>query len=342
VKDNLLSATTRLIVFTVVCALATFALWSVFAQWRFAPEKTYRAEFVTVSGLKQGDFVRVAGVEVGKIAHISITPKATALVEFSADDSVVLTQGSNVAVRYDNLIGGRYLELLEGAGSPNRLLPGQTIPVNRTEPALDLDALLGGFRPLFKALNPDQVNALSNQLIRAFQGQGITISSFLAQTASLTDTLADRDALIGQVITNLNALLGAVGDQSGRFAKAVDSVSGLVSALAARKDELSNGLAGISSGTGSLAALLAQARPALPKVVTQADRTASTVLADKDYFDWTLKTLPDAYQALSRQGIYGDFFSFYLCDLILKLNGKGGQPVYVKVVAQTSGRCAPK
>ena len=341
-KDNLLGATTRLIVFTVVCALATFALWSVFAQWRFAPEQAYRAEFVTVSGLKQGDFVRVAGVEVGKIAHISITPKATALVEFSADDSVVLTQGSKAAVRYDNLIGGRYLELLEGAGSPNRLLPGQTIPVDRTEPALDLDALLGGFRPLFKALNPDQVNALSNQLIRAFQGQGVTINSFLAQTASLTDTLADRDALIGQVITNLDALLGAVGDQSGRFAKAVDSLSGLVSGLAARKDELSNGLAGISSGTGSLAALIAQTRPALPKVVTQADRTASTVLSDKDYFDWTLKTLPDAYQALSRQGIYGDFFSFYMCDLILKLNGKGGQPVYVKVVGQTSGRCAPK
>jgi phospholipid/cholesterol/gamma-HCH transport system substrate-binding protein len=31
-----------------------------------------------------------------------------------------------------------------------------------------------------------------------------------------------------------------------------------------------------------------------------------------------------------------------MCDLILKLNGKGGQPVYVKVVGQTSGRCAPK
>ena len=51
---------------------------------------------------------------------------------------------------------------------------------------------------------------------------------------------------------------------------------------------------------------------------------------------------PDAYQALARQGIYGDFFSFYLCDLVLKTNGKGGQPVYVKVAGQESGRCAPR
>ncbi len=41
--------------------------------------------------------------------------------------------------------------------------------------------------------------------------------------------------------------------------------------------------------------------------------------------------------------MYGDFFSFYLCDLVLKLNGKGGgQPVYIKVAGQSTGRCAPK
>jgi phospholipid/cholesterol/gamma-HCH transport system substrate-binding protein len=45
---------------------------------------------------------------------------------------------------------------------------------------------------------------------------------------------------------------------------------------------------------------------------------------------------------LARQGIYGDFFSFYLCDVVLKLNGKGGQPVYVKVAGQATGRCAPR
>ena len=47
-------------------------------------------------------------------------------------------------------------------------------------------------------------------------------------------------------------------------------------------------------------------------------------------------------QALARQGMYGDFFTFYLCDAVLKLNGKGGQPVFVKVASQVTGRCAPK
>ena len=76
--------------------------------------------------------------------------------------------------------------------------------------------------------------------------------------------------------------------------------------------------------------------------IHETDRAAGIVVADHEYCDNLLNTLPDAYQALARQGIYGDFFSFYLCDIVLKLNGKGGQPVYVKVAGQPTGRCAPK
>lgn len=74
----------------------------------------------------------------------------------------------------------------------------------------------------------------------------------------------------------------------------------------------------------------------------QADRTAGNVLADHDYFDDLLATLPDTYRALNRQALGGDYFSFYLCDLLLKVNGKGGQPVYIKVAGQSSGRCTPR
>jgi phospholipid/cholesterol/gamma-HCH transport system substrate-binding protein len=78
------------------------------------------------------------------------------------------------------------------------------------------------------------------------------------------------------------------------------------------------------------------------KVVHETDRTAGTVLADKDYFDNLLATLPDAYQILGRQAVYGDFFSFYLCNAVLKVNGKGGQPVFIKVAGQSTGRCTPR
>lgn len=341
-RENLVGAIWRLAIYLVVCVMGAFALFAVFGQFRFQAEKTYKAQFVNVSGLENGNFVRVAGVDVGKVKSIAVQPDSTVVVEFSAADSVVLTEGSRAAVRFADLIGGRYVALEQGAGGVKKLNPGATIPLSRTEPALDLDALVGGFRPLFQALNPDQVNKLTSQLITAFQGQGGTIGSFLNQAAALTNTLGDRDQLIGQVIVNLNSVLGSLSGQSKQFGQAVDSLAELVEGLKNRKQDISNGVAYANAAAGSVADLLAQARPPLKKVVHETDRTAQQILSDRDYFDNFLNTWPDATNILNRQGIYGDFFSFYLCDVLLKLNGKGGQPVYVKLAGQATGRCTPR
>jgi phospholipid/cholesterol/gamma-HCH transport system substrate-binding protein len=342
VRSRLAGVLWRAGIFVAVCPLFMAAMFAVFAELRFQRETVYAAEFSNVSGLEEGNFVRIAGVEVGKVKHLSLRPDTTVSVEFSTDDSVVLTRGSRAVIRYDDLIGGRYLALEEGAGDTTALRAGQTIPLANTSPALDLDALVGGFRPLFRALDPDQVNALSGQLISAFEGQGETIGSFFEQTAALTNMLADRDQLIGQVVANLSTVLGSLGDQNTQFAKAVDSLADLVSTLAERKRDLSNSVAYSDAAAGSIADLLAQARPPTQKVVHETDRSAGIVVADHDYLDNLIATLPEAYQALSRQGLYGDFFGFYLCEVLLKVNGKGGQPVYIKVVGQPSGRCAPK
>lgn len=341
-RENLRGSLWRFAIYAAVCLCAVMLVFLIFGQFRFQDEKVYNAHFANVSGLRNGNFVRIAGVEVGKIKKITLQPDSTLRVQFSVTPSAVLTEGTRAAIRYDDLIGGRFLALEEGAGGVKRLHPGDTIPLGQTEPALDLDALIGGFRPLFRALNPDQINALSGQLIAAFQGQGATISSFLNQAASLTNTLADRDQLIGQVITNLNTVLGSLGGQSKQFAKAVDSLTELVKGLEARKQDISNAVAYGNAAAGSLADMLAQGRPALNKVVHEVDRTAGLIDADKDFFDNLLNTLPDAYQMVGRLGLYGDFFSFYLCDLLLKVNGKGGQPVYVKLAGQDTGRCTPK
>ncbi len=341
-KDSLKGTIVGLGIFLTVCALAAFLLVSVFAQLRFGAGNTYYAEFSNVSNLRKGKLVRIAGVEVGKVKAISINPDATVRVEFTADKSVIITDGTRAVLRYDNLFGDRYLALEEGAGGVTTVRPGQTIPLARTAPALDLDALIGGFRPLFRALNPEQVNALSGQLVQIFEGQGPTIGSFLDQAAAVSNTLADRDLLIGQVVGNLDVVLGSLGDQSDRLDKAVTSLSQLIHGLAQRKTDISNAVGYTNAAAGSVADLLSQARVPFRKVVQETDRTAGIALADHDYLDNLINTLPDKYRVMDRQAMYGDFFSFYFCDLVLKLNGKGGQPVYIKVAGQVTGRCAPK
>jgi phospholipid/cholesterol/gamma-HCH transport system substrate-binding protein len=147
-----------------------FGLIAVFANLRFSEEQHYKAEFADVSGLEVNDFVRIAGVEVGQVKGISINKDAVAVVEFTADPKVKLTESTKAQIRWENPIGDRYLVLQPGLEDAPRLQVDGTIPAARTEPALDLDTLLGGFRPLFRALDPEQVNNLSNALIRRSRG----------------------------------------------------------------------------------------------------------------------------------------------------------------------------
>ena len=159
----------------------------------------------------------------------------------------------------------------------------------------------------------------------------------------MTNTLADRDQLIGEVIVNLNTVLGSLGGQSDQFAQGGRLAVGTGDGSGSAQDRHQQRRWPTPTPRRA-ASPTCWPRPARrsQKVVHETDRAAGIVVADHDYFDNLLNTLPDAYQALGRQGIYGDFFSFYLCDLVLKLNGKGGQPVYVKVAGQPTGRCAPR
>jgi phospholipid/cholesterol/gamma-HCH transport system substrate-binding protein len=332
----------RVALFTAVCLVFTFALIAVFGQLRFEDRTGYHAVFSNISGLKAGNFVRIAGVEVGKVGDLTLHRDGTVTIDFTADKGVRLSEGTKAVVRYENLIGDRYLALEEGPGPPRWLPPGATIPLARTSPALDIDALIGGFRPLFRALDPDQVNALSGELLRIFQGQGGTLASVLAQTSMLTSTLAGRGELIGELITNLNTVLHTFGTRDREFSDGLDKLSQLMDGLAQRKTDISTGLAYINAAAGSIADLLVQARQPIKDVVRETDRMSGQVLSDRDYVDGLLKSLPDVYQVLSRQGLTGDYFGFYFCEVLLKLNGKGGNPIYVKLLSQPSGRCTPK
>src|SRR4051812_27803637 len=200
----------KLSIFAVVLLLFTVMIFIVFGQIRFDRTNSYTAEFNNISGLRPGQFVRASGVEIGKVSKVELADGGKrARVEFDVNRSVPLYQSTTAQIRYLDLIGNRYLELKRGTGegADKTLSPGGFIPIARTSPALDLDALIGGFKPVFKALDPDKVNTLAKTLITVFQGQGGTINDILDNTAQLTSKLAERDQAIGEVVKNLNTVL---------------------------------------------------------------------------------------------------------------------------------------
>src|ERR1700753_1547155 len=193
----------RLAVGVAVQLFFTAVIVVVFGQIRFDRTNTYSAEFSNASGLRAGQFVRASGVEVGKVKKVDLVDGDKRIrVDFAVDRSVQLYQSTTAQIRYQDLIGNRYLELGRGTGegAERGLLPGGFIPLARTQPALDLDALIGGFKPLFRALDPRKVNDIASSIITVFQGEGGTINDILEQTAQLTDRLGGNGPVPGEVI----------------------------------------------------------------------------------------------------------------------------------------------
>ncbi|MCP9272440.1 virulence factor Mce family protein [Mycolicibacterium arenosum] len=330
---------------SLVLLMFTAIIVVVFGQLRFDRTNSYSAIFKNASGLRTGQFVRASGVEVGKVEKVELLGDGDLVqVDFNVDRSIPLFQGTTASIRYLNLIGDRYLELKRG--DDNRELdPGSTIPDSRTEPALDLDALIGGFRPLFRALDPEKVNNIAQSIITIFQGQGGTINDILDNTAQLTSALADRDQAIGEVVKNLNTVLDTTVKHQQQFDETLVNFETLITSLNNRRDPVANSVADISDAAGSVADLLGDNRELLQRTVTDLEIIQQPLVDQKEQLNDTLQKIPAALKIIGRAGgIYGDFFNFYACDITLRLNGlqPGGPVRTVKVTSQPTGRCTPQ
>lgn len=342
------STAVKLAAVSLVLLVFTAITIVIFGQIRFQHTVGYSAEFSSASGLRPGQFVRAAGVEVGKVRSLRLVDGDRRVwVDFDVDRSLPLYQSTSVQIRYANLIGERYLELKRGTGEgADRLLPaGGFIPLSRTQPALDLDALIGGFRPVFRALDPHKVNTIASALITVFQSEGGTINDILDQTARLTSALADRDEAIGAVVKNLNTVLDSIVKNAGQVDSTVVNLEKLVTGLSEQAKPLADSVANLSDVSGQLSGLLADNRPLLQKTVSSAQGILQPLADHPERLDDLAHKLPTALTLIGRSsGTYGDFVNLYLCDVTLTLNGlqPGGPVRTVRLLQQPTGRCTPQ
>jgi phospholipid/cholesterol/gamma-HCH transport system substrate-binding protein len=327
-------------IFGIIMVLLTAFLFFVLGQYRTGSVNGYSAVLADASRLEAGDTVRVAGIRVGTVDDVSLQPDKTVLVKFDADRDIVLTTGTKAVVRYLNLVGDRYLELVDGPGSTRVLAAGGQIPIDRTAGALDLDLLLGGLRPVIQGLNPQDVNALSSSLLQILQGQGGTLESLFAKTSSFTSSLADNSQVIEQLIDNLNTVVATLGRQGEQFKGAIDQLQNLISGLAKDRDPIGTAIDSLDNGTASLASLLTQARPPLSDTVDQLNRLAPLLDSNKVLLDTALQKAPENYRKLIRLGAYGSFVNYYICGISVRVTDLQGRTAVFPWVKQTTGRCS--
>ena len=301
-------------VFAVVTVVTTAVLGLSIAGTSVGETRTYRAQFTDVTGLSDGDDIRIAGVRVGQVTGIRVVDRRVAEVRFTVDAARTLPGSVTATIKYRNLVGQRYITLAQGVGPVGQVLaPGQTIPLGRTTPALELTALFNGFQPLFQALAPEDVNQLANEVVQVLQGEDVTVDSLLAHTASLTSTLAAKDEVIGKVIDNLNAVLTTVNVRGDKLSALISTLQELVSGLARDRKPIGEAIDAIGDLTTTTAGLLRSGREPLRRDIVSLGKVSAT-LSEGSELETFLQRLPVKMENIGRTASYGSWLNFYLCS----------------------------
>ncbi|GGU10767.1 MCE family protein [Nocardioides albus] len=331
----------KLIIFVIVTTLATALLAITIGNVTFGQTDEYKAVFTDVTGVNKGDDVRIAGVKVGSVKDIEISDDArSAVVTFSVDSAQQIATTTEATIKYRNLIGQRYLALTNQlVGDASAMQEGQTIPVGQTHPALDLTVLFNGFKPLFQALSPNDVNTLSYEIVQVFQGEGGTLESLLSHTASLTSTLAEKDQIINALIDNLTEVLEHVGDREKELSRLIVTFRDFVGGLNNDREAILGSLDQISALSVETADLVHEAKDPLLEDLREARRFSDEVAKDKKQLDDALQLQPIKLDKIGATASYGGWFNFYLCGLRGTIRDAEGKDQFIDLYKPGQARC---
>jgi phospholipid/cholesterol/gamma-HCH transport system substrate-binding protein len=275
-----------------------------------------------VSGLRVGNPVRVSGVAVGKVTGVDLIDAKHAKVTFDANRRQKITTHTWAVVRYANLLGQRYLALTRSDAGGSVLAAGSTIPQQRTAPALSLTDLFNGFRPLFSALRPEQVNELSQNIIDVLQGQSDRIGDLVARTADLTGNLAARDTTFSNVVDSLSRLLTTVAKHDDQLAGAVQALHALTSQLHTDGPAITGSLDAVDQLVGSVGGLLSQVEDhSLPRDIADAASLTKELGDNTGTVSDLISGFASAFETFARLSQNGNWINIYACNVFVKTYG---------------------
>jgi len=345
-RGGFLAPLIKLIAFLVITAIFTYILAATISNQSFGDALSYNAQFTDVTGLNEGDDVRIAGVRVGTVDSIKIVKRdggSFAEVAFTVQKSRTLPTSATAKLRYRNLVGQRYIDVERGAGASNETMhSGDTIPLKQTQSAVDLTVLFAGFQPLTQGLSAGTVNKLAFEIIQTLQGEGGSLQTLLANLADLTNALADKDQLIGDVVDNLSEVLTTIGQRDEELTQLIIQLKNFVSGLAGDRKTIGNAIVGINDLATSTAGLLTQVREPLRKDIVQLNGVVATLNRNSATTKYVVRQLAPTIAGLIRTGSYGSWFNFYLCAAEGTIVLPGGLAVPIRRVeagAVDNNRC---
>ena len=307
----------KVIVFTIVCLLFTVALGMKLANSRlFADTYEMKAEFEDATGVLKGDAVKIAGVDVGRVTGTDIKD-GKAVLSFNVDKEIRLPKDSEVAIRWRNVLGQRFVYIYPG-DDDGAWDEGGTIPLSHTNDVADIGEFLNRVGPILKAIDPEQANAFLDAVNTALASNEDNIRTLLDAGASLASDLSERDGHIARTITNADTIMEAFASQDDQIASIIDDLDNVSGVLARRTDDVNQLVTNFADVQDQLDELLATSASNIDATIGSLDSVSSTLASNQKNLARTLASTPGGVSNYFQTTAWGEWFNVRLVELVVQ------------------------
>lgn len=307
----------KVLLFAAVCVAMTVVLGVRLANTRlFADRVTYEAEFENASGVIKGDSVKVAGVDVGRVAGTHIE-EGKAIVTFAVDREVELPQDTRAAIRWRNVLGQRFMYLFPGEDD-ELLTEGDTIRVGQTEKAGDIGALLNNTGPILQAIDPDKANAFLDSVNTALSGNEIAARQLLDSASILATDLSEIDDQIGNVVESSDEVLGTFASQDDAIHEILQGLDSLGGVLRRSTDDLNLVLTDFAAVQRHLDRLVRENAENIDVTLADLDSVTGLLAKNKKNLKQTLCTMPTGVAGYFQTTSWGEWFNVRITEVVIK------------------------
>jgi phospholipid/cholesterol/gamma-HCH transport system substrate-binding protein len=249
---------------------------------------TYQAAFTDASGLKPGDGVQVAGVDVGRVDEIDIDVDHV-VVHFEITEPAEFGPTSGASIEVLNLLGEKYLEL-HPAGT-GQMEEDATIPLSRTEPAYDIVHALSDLTTTTQAIDTNQLSQALNTLSDTFRGSSDEVRGSLRGLSRLSRTIAGRDAELQTLLDRAHETAQILDSRKGQLTTLMRDGELLLAELRRRREVIHQVLVGATELSQQLTGLVEDNRKELGPALRQLEVVLDVLQDNRRRIDRSIRAL---------------------------------------------------
>lgn len=269
-------------------------------------ERSYEAEFAQAAGLRVGDGVTVAGVQVGAVTGQELAGDRV-LVTMRIGADVPLGAETKAAIKLTTLLGARYVELQPaGAGE----LPDRRITLSHTAVPYDLQQALENATTTFEQVDAAQLGRSLDTLATQLDGVPAVLPGVLTNIRALAAILGSRRDELGSLLAGVRQLTSVVTEQQGDVTAIMTLGRDLLTDIAGRRQAIELLMSATTRLVDQVRGIVVDDRPKLDQMIDGLNGLLGSLARHDDLLRNTLEILPVAVRNLTNASGNGNSVDF--------------------------------